>query len=307
MASNRLIREIEDYNNPPSIPRQNRNNSPSVRRRRLNNNAIGDNSTKRKSPRVNQEVIDLNSSEDSPNNSQQTPTNNLQGGRRRRNRKKIEIINIDSDTSPPTTPNKRRKSSDDDEIIQVYSPPRAARPQQSTSAASSTAVDRIREVFPTLSRSKVTSFLQMGASYAQDDGLVSLVMTVLAEDPTGESITEKSFAIAAVVGGRIDKSAAGAKVAQLECNCCYVEYDYEEMISCKAGHLFCKTCLQKHVETRVFGVGNFGVKKGKRAWEILCMCSEGCGEGFYEGSLRGALSEKVRLEWCLQSLDWQKL
>jgi hypothetical protein len=304
-SSNRLIREIEDYNNPPSIPRQNRNNSPSIRRRRLNNNAIGDDSTKRKSPRVNQ-VIDLNSSDDSPNNSQRTPTNNLQraqGGRRRKNRKKIEIINIDSDTSPPATPHKQRKSSDDDEIIQVYSPPRAARPQQSTSAASSTAVDRIREVFPTLSRSKVTSFLQMGASYAQDDVLVSLVMTVLAEDPTGESITEKSFAIAAVVGGRIDKSAGGAKVAQLECNCCYVEYDYEEMISCKAGHLFCKTCLQKHVETRVFGVGNFGVKKGKRAWEILCMCSEGCGEGFYEGSLRGALSEKVRLEWCLQSLD----
>lgn len=136
----------------------------------------------------------------------------------------------------------------------------------------------------------------------EDDDLVQIVMTVLADDPSGESINERVFA-AAAVGGRIDpeenvESTAGQKVAELECNCCYCEYEFEQMISCKSGHIFCKTCLQKHVETRVFGLGNFGVdssKGKKKAMEILCMHSDGCHAGFHEGHLRRALSEKVRL------------
>jgi hypothetical protein len=245
-----------------------------------------------------------------------------------------EVIELESDssTSPAITPKplsgRRRKfdstDSDDIQILQVSYPPRvavAARPSlhAACSAAASSVVnnkrpsdklpvDRIREVFPTLSRSKVESFITMAKKYAtteewDDDYLVQLVMAVLADDPSGESISEKCFA-AAAVGGRLDpnNSSPGTgrqKVAQLECNCCFAEYDFEEMVSCRLnGHLFCKGCLQKHTEQRVFGLGNFGVKaspsNGKaKACEILCMYPDGCTSGFQEGQLRRALSEKV--------------
>ncbi|KAL3773663.1 hypothetical protein ACHAW5_007953 [Stephanodiscus triporus] len=160
-------------------------------------------------------------------------------------------------------------------------------------------------------------------------------MTVLAEcDPTGTSISEASFA-AAAIGGRLcgdgeegststamttttwpgrrrESSKSGRrKVAKLECQCCFVEHDFEDMVSCRlGGHLFCVTCLQRHTEQRVFGVGNLGVKPDavtngidrtngarhgrptSKALEILCMASD-CTSGFREGLLRKALSEKV--------------
>jgi hypothetical protein len=148
-----------------------------------------------------------------------------------------------------------------------------------------------------------------------------------------QSIPEEAFA-AAAVGGHFDattvstsleqcnddddgKAATGKpKIALLECNCCFVDYPFEEMVSCRsAGHLFCKTCLQKHTEQRVFGLGNLGVVKNgnnngsandnnhnnhngtlnndsSKALEILCMHSSGCTSGFHEWQLRKALSEK---------------
>eukprot|EP00804_Cyclotella_cryptica_P022228 CCRYP_017933-RC/>CCRYP_017933-RC protein AED:0.02 eAED:0.02 QI:526/1/1/1/1/1/2/1087/358 len=255
-----------------------------------------------------------------------------------------EVIHLESDssTSPIFTPKQPSKysrnrrnihsaSSDEVEIIQICSPPRAmaaaARSSHSTvsGAAASSAmtkkrpfhgpekscVDRIREVFPMLSRSKVESFVVMAMPFtssgeSDDDALVHIVMTVLAGDPSGATVTEKCFA-AVAVGGRLDpndemESSHGQgrqKVAQLECNCCFVEFNFEEMVSCRSGHLFCKTCLQKHTEQRVFGLGNFGVKSsassGKaKACEILCMHPDGCISGFHDGQLRRALSEKVR-------------
>lgn len=144
-------------------------------------------------------------------------------------------------------------------------------------------------------------------------------MMVLADHPSGENIADRTFA-AAAVGGTINhhdeessvtnadgsgEGGGGKKIAQLECNCCYVEYDFEEMVSCNLGHLFCKTCLQRHTETRVFGLGNFGVvdhknESGtKKAVEITCMHSDGCRAGFREGHLRRALSEKVSLRFLV--------
>ena len=200
--------------------------------------------------------------------------------------------------------------------------------QQSTSNNNMNLVERIREVFPLVSRAKVETFLSMAKSYStdesnndNDENVFLTVMTVLSEDPLGTSISDATFA-AAAVGGRLeggnstssggnDMSVGRRKVAQLECQCCYVEYDFELMVSCRTGgHLFCKTCLQKHTEQRVFGIGNFGVKNdnningGKnsnnakhnasstKALEILCMASD-CTSGFNEIQLRKALSEKV--------------
>jgi len=256
-----------------------------------------------------------------------------------------EIINLEADTPPSsqltmrdrrTAGRKRRRAlrstarlaaaaddDDDDDIVEIISPP-----NRLSSAAAAAAslngkdwVSRIREICPLLSRAKVETFLAMARSYStaegsedDNDAIFYTVMTVLAEDPTGTSISEASFA-AATVGGRIERAGDSAmkpasedmqhgrrKVAQLECQCCFAEYDYEVMVSCRSGHLFCKTCLQKHTEQRVFGVGNFGVKPSathgvngnhtSKALEILCMASD-CSCGFQEGQLRSALSEKV--------------
>lgn len=230
---------------------------------------------------------------------------------------------------------------DDDDIIEILSPAAAKSSSVAAAAAkkrqpkspllydlSKSTIDRIREVFPLVSRQKVQSFLDKASSYV-DKGdetqalMMQIVMTVLSEHPLGESIPDEAFA-AAAVGGHISRSeqcnddgiastnAAAAtgkrKIAQLECNCCFVDYPFEEMVSCRsAGHLFCKTCLQKHTEQRVFGVGNLGVvtngnignnnnnksKNDSKALEILCMHPSGCTSGFHEWQLRKALSEKV--------------
>ena len=249
--------------------------------------------------------------------------------------------------SPSIFHNKRsrKRSRDDDDIIEILSPPAAAAaaaakkssPQLYDLSKSTNPIDRIREVFPLLSRQKVQSFLDRASSYVEhgnETDVIQIVLTVLSEYPLGEessSISDESFA-AAAVGGHIEVSTTTTeegtttsaeaktttttttsgkrKIAQLECNCCFVEYPFEEMVSCRsAGHLFCKTCLQKHTEQRVFGLGNLGVVAKKndgnnnkastnnassnKALEILCMHSSGCTSGFHEGQLRKALSEKV--------------
>lgn len=255
-------------------------------------------------------------------------------------------------------------SNDDDDVVEIISPPQGDSGRAAASAAAAASlkqssppfsrninnhtntnwVDRIREVFPLVSRSRVEKFLAMAASYyskgnnnggidsskEEDDGVLYMVMSVLSEDPIGNSITEATFA-AAAVGGRLESTGEPAsttsstspfnsknnggsgkrKVAQLECQCCYVEYDFEVMVSCRGGHLFCKTCLQKHTEQRVFGIGNLGVKhstnsnnkhggstftknssSSSKALEILCMTSN-CTLGFNEAQLCKALPEKV--------------
>ena len=242
----------------------------------------------------------------------------------------------------------------DDDVVEIIVPDHST-VASSSSLPSSTMTNRdgnwssrIRDVFPLASRSKVEALLVKAASYAttntitdvSDDGenAFHTVMTVLAEcDPTGTSISDASFA-AAAVGGRLCVEGGGGrqsspsgrnrrdsssstsgggrrKVAKLECQCCFAEHDYEDMVSCRlGGHLFCMTCLQRHTEQRVFGVGNFGVtpaadavtnaadgtvngarrrvRPSSRALEILCMASD-CTSGFREGQLRRALSEKV--------------
>mmetsp|Transcript_2299 Transcript_2299/g.4928 ORF Transcript_2299/g.4928 Transcript_2299/m.4928 type:complete len:493 (+) Transcript_2299:267-1745(+) len=174
-------------------------------------------------------------------------------------------------------------------------------------------VRRIRNVFPYVNRGNAERIIDMAMRYSKDGDLLQLAFAVLAEDPTGNAVTDTSVA-AAVVGGRVDGDSSDAatlvatsayssqstldtatgnlKVAQLECQCCYVEYDFENMVSCRGkGHLFCRTCLQKHVEQRVFGLGNLGTSA--EAFEISCMHSSGCKSGFHEGQMRQALPEKV--------------
>jgi hypothetical protein len=333
MASKEVIHLSDRESLSPRDSDNNRNgyNSSAIRhkshQRRQGNNTQSSHRTNHRSRRLRamntNDVIELDSSSSPENirNARELKRNQPQ------HQSMLEVIDVDSDTSPippkqQNPPGKRRKfasvDSDDVEVIQVYSPPRTVATTARTSLKSACAataslvssrqyekspVDQIREVFPTLSRSKAQSYVRMAECYCDYQDVVPIVMTVLADDPSGESITEKVFA-AAAVGGRIDTvdtPILGQKVAQLECNCCFVDYDFGEMVSCKSGHLFCKTCLQKHTETRVFGLGNFGIdasKEKRKVVEILCMHSNGCSSGFQEGHLRRALSEKVRCYTC---------
>jgi hypothetical protein len=275
------------------------------------------------------EVIDLEADDDAPPPPVSTSMNGsgmmVGRGRRRILRSWIEMGHDDDD--------------DDDDIVEIIVPARTAAPSSSSPfpsaakrrAPSSSTLDgkknwvgRIRDVFPLVSRSKVESLLAKAASYYSttddpddEEGAFHAVMTVLAEcDPTGASIPEASL-VAVVVGGRPCGDGRGSsksgcrKVAKLECQCCFAEHNFEDMVSCRlGGHLFCVTCLQRHTEQRVFGVGNFGVRpdavanaivgangarRGRptsKALEILCMASD-CTSGFREEQLRRALSEKL--------------
>eukprot|EP01035_Chromulina_nebulosa_P017698 gene17698-23288_t len=72
----------------------------------------------------------------------------------------------------------------------------------------------------------------------------------------------------------------------IECGCCYSEYPFENIIQCSEGHLFCKDCLQRYVETTVFGDGRS---------HISCMNTgrDACEGYFPESMLKNSLSDVV--------------
>lgn len=73
--------------------------------------------------------------------------------------------------------------------------------------------------------------------------------------------------------------------ALIECECCYSEQTFENLVQCTLGHLFCKNCLQRYVEQSLFGDGKTVIK---------CMCTtENCTGVFSEFMLRMSLPEKV--------------
>ncbi len=184
-------------------------------------------------------------------------------------------------------------------------------------------VERIREAFPFYRRADIATYLSSAKSYAsstlekgddKEECAFRTVMTVLAEEgikrmSTSTSpirapkISDARFA-AAAIGGRVEISASRRKTALLECQCCFAEYDFKVMISCRSGgHLFCMECLRKHTEQRVFGIGNFGSvgvlqqkqlkeAENKKALEILCMASD-CVSGFDDRVLSKALPKKI--------------
>jgi TRIAD3 protein (E3 ubiquitin-protein ligase RNF216) len=198
-------------------------------------------------------------------------------------------------------------------------------------------VARVREAFPHYRRREVESYLGTAASFLTlDDGedkdefAFRTVMRVLAEEgkrcsSEPREIPDARFA-AAAIGGSVENinentATTGSippkrKVASLECQCCFVEYEFNVMVSCRSGsHLFCMECLRKQTEQRVFGIGNFGKvhaidsdQKRKRqarnelsvsnsqdkgnALELLCMAPN-CVSGFDDRVLQKALPDKV--------------
>ncbi len=100
----------------------------------------------------------------------------------------------------------------------------------------------------------------------------------------------------------------------IECNCCYVECAFEEMVHCvEEGHLFCVDCVRRHAEEQIFGSGKLGVDttttsasgSGSKSTSVLtmttspafgelnCMDVNGCTSHFARSALMKALPQKV--------------
>jgi len=67
----------------------------------------------------------------------------------------------------------------------------------------------------------------------------------------------------------------------LECECCFQECLSEEMVQCSAGHLFCKDCTRRYIESK------FGGDGGPTA--LVCMSTDGCKEPLPLSELRRVL------------------
>ncbi|XP_024528430.1 E3 ubiquitin-protein ligase RNF216 [Selaginella moellendorffii] len=66
------------------------------------------------------------------------------------------------------------------------------------------------------------------------------------------------------------------KEASFECGCCFSECSFEQLAQCVDGHLFCFSCLRRHVEEATFG--------GGQSYTVLsCMDTAGC-SGFFPAS-----------------------
>jgi len=57
------------------------------------------------------------------------------------------------------------------------------------------------------------------------------------------------------VAVRINEEEHAAAQSLLECECCFGDYAWEEIVACTAGHFFCHTCLRRSVQECVFGQG----------------------------------------------------
>ena len=276
------------------------------------------------------------------NNSNAAKTNRgaVESPKKVASREVIVLDDEDDGISPKSpsstgTPGNRRGrrcllgNDDDDDDIEIISTSAAAKGGDIKLSGDKYWIERIREVFPFYRRADIAFYLSSAKTYVsttlekgddKDECAFRTVMTVLAEEDmkcmststspvrAPKQIPDARFA-AAAIGGRVEisgeDSAASSrrKTALLECQCCFVEYDFKVMISCRSGgHLFCMECLRKHTEQRVFGIGNFGSVRGnmvkpqeaenKKALEILCMAS-GCVSGFDDRVLSKALPKKV--------------
>ncbi|KAJ6236318.1 e3 ubiquitin-protein ligase [Anaeramoeba flamelloides] len=76
------------------------------------------------------------------------------------------------------------------------------------------------------------------------------------------------------------------KDEKMNCGCCYTTHSFENMVSCKAGHLFCKNCLHSLVKTEI----------GKGSGVIKCPSFEKCNGGFSIEMINKAVPEKT---WSL--------
>ncbi|CAM6118992.1 unnamed protein product [Calypogeia fissa] len=72
----------------------------------------------------------------------------------------------------------------------------------------------------------------------------------------------------------------------IECGCCYAEKQFEELVQCADGHLFCTDCLRRHLEGCIFG--------GSQACGLpKCLDTDGCDETIPWSEVKRALPVDV--------------
>jgi hypothetical protein len=89
--------------------------------------------------------------------------------------------------------------------------------------------------------------------------------------------------------------AVDARQPRVECQCCYEVRKVDEMIPCRErNHLFCRSCLTKYLQDKVYGAAGFGNdENGTPNMELKCIHESGCSSGFASRSLETIMDEKL--------------
>jgi hypothetical protein len=103
----------------------------------------------------------------------------------------------------------------------------------------------------------------------------------------------------------LNEAEAAAASALLECECCFGDYAWEDMVACTGGHFFCHTCLRRSVQESIFGQGKKNLLPEKSS--VCCLSSTAqppCTEFVHPGVLRAVLPEE--LYYSLESRSAQE-
>lgn len=107
---------------------------------------------------------------------------------------------------------------------------------------------------------------------------------------------EKEYAAVRKSFAQTQGSVAGEKnervspARDIECGCCCSEYSFEEMVQCADGHLFCSSCLRRHVEESMFG-------SMQTNGSLPCMDTNGCTETFPWSEVKRTLPAETLLKY----------
>ncbi|KNE59498.1 hypothetical protein AMAG_03771 [Allomyces macrogynus ATCC 38327] len=81
----------------------------------------------------------------------------------------------------------------------------------------------------------------------------------------------------------------------ITCACCWDDLAWEDMVACRAGHLFCTACLARVVQEAVFGQQAAAlVTDGPAADGVACFHSDGCSATFDDASVARAVAAYER-------------
>jgi hypothetical protein len=79
------------------------------------------------------------------------------------------------------------------------------------------------------------------------------------------------------------------KLTLIECNCCTIDNYINDIVQCTEGHLFCKMCVTRHANIRIFEITKEYIE---------CMChNEKCNGYFDNKTLKYILPEKTYNEY----------
>jgi hypothetical protein len=92
----------------------------------------------------------------------------------------------------------------------------------------------------------------------------------------------------------LNEAEAAAASSLLECECCFGDYAWEDMVACTGGHFFCHNCLRRSVEESIFGQGKKNLLPEKAS--VCCLSSTAsppCQEFVHPDVLRAVLPEEM--------------